>query len=87
MAKKLLTFNGPTHRLEVPGFFNIARGESHEIDEHLAEAIVRANPELELTFQDLPAKSGGGKRHAASESQPEAHEGEGQLTAPDPEEE
>jgi len=73
---KLLTFHGPTHFLEVPGFFTIARGQSHEIDDHLAEAIERANPELELTITDLPAKSGPKRRTAMS--QPEAHEGEGQ---------
>ena len=82
---KLLTFNGPTARLEVPGFFNIGRGESHPIDDHLLEAIERANPELDLTISDLPK---GGKKHGtAGAAQPEAHEGEGQPTAPDPEEE
>lgn len=79
--KKLLTFNGPTARLEVPGFFNIGRGESHEIDEHLLEAIERANPELDLTITDLP--KGGKNRDAAGDAQPEAHEGEGQATAND----
>lgn len=88
MADKLLTFHGPTHFLEVPGFFTIARGESHEIDDHVAEALVRANPELELTIEDLPAKRGGGKRHAAGDkSQPEAHEGEGQPKDPTDQEE
>jgi len=82
--QKLLTYHGPTHFLEVPGFFTIARGESHEIDDHLAEAIQRANPELELEITDLPAKSG---HKRPKKSQPEAHKGEGQPTAPDQQEE
>lgn len=77
---KLLTFGGPGHFLEVPGFFTIARGESHEIDDHIAEAVVRANPDIDLTITDLPAaKSGASKRrvHDGEESQPAAQEGEG----------
>lgn len=74
---KLLTFNGPKgHFFEVPGFFKIAAGESHEIDEHVAEAVVNANPKVPLTVTDAPKKSAKSASKAAS--QPEAHEGEGQ---------
>ena len=84
---KLLTFHGPKgHFFEVPGFFKIVSGDSHEIDEHLAEAVVRANPEVPLTLTDPPKKAGH-KAAAEAESQPEAHEGEGQPTATDPQEE
>lgn len=84
---KLLKFNGPSHFLEVPGFFTIARGESHEIDEHVAEAVVRANPDLDLEITE--AKVTVKKRPApkGDESQPEAHQGEGHAAANDLQEE
>ena len=84
---KLLTFDGPKgHLFEVPGFFTIAAGDSHEIDEHVAEAVVRANPKVPLMITDLPKKRGH-KADAEAESQPEAQQGEGQPTATDPQEE
>ena len=80
---KLLTYQGPEgHLFEVPGFFTIASGESHEISDHMAEAVLNANPNEPLIVTDLPKTP---KRSAAS--QPEAHEGEGHATAPDPQEE
>jgi hypothetical protein len=75
---KLLSFHGPSHFLEVPGFFTIGRGEAHEIDEHLAEAVFNANPDLDITITDLSADAAD---VATPESQPEAQEGEGQPTA------
>lgn len=82
---KLLTYNGPEgHFFEVPGFFKIAAGESHEINDHVAEAVVRANPDVPLTVTDIPKKSG---KTAAATSEPEAHEGEGQPEDPTDQEE
>lgn len=72
---KLLTFHGPGHFLEARGIFKIAVGESVEVSDHVAEALVRANPELALTITD------------PQPAEPEAHEGEGQATAIDPQEE
>lgn len=86
---KLLTFYGPGRYLEVPGHFTLALGESHEVDDHLAETLVSANPNVRLLIDDLPAKRAGAKRRASDgeRSQPEAQEGEGQPSATDPQEE
>jgi len=83
---KHLHFHGPKgHFFEVPGFFKIGSGESGELSDHMAEAVVNANPDAPLTVTDKPKP--GHDADAEAESQPEAHEGEGQPTAPDSQEE
>lgn len=80
---KLLTYHGPSHHFfEVPGLFKIAGGESHLVDDHVADRLIAANPAEPLTALPAPSR---GKR--PDRSQPEAHEGEGQPTANDSEKE
>jgi len=80
---KLLTFHGPAHHtFVVPGHFTLAGGESVLVEDHVADWLTTANPNSHLTAAPAPSKRG--KRQ---ESQPEAHKGEGQPTATDPQEE
>ena len=69
---KELTFHGKGI-LEVPGFCLLKQGESDELPDEIADAVVRANPGLPVTVSPVH------KRRQTS--QPEAHEGEGQPTA------
>lgn len=71
---KLLTFHGPGHFFEVPGHFTLAAGESHKVDDELADTLVSANPHVELTIEAAPERS---------KSKPAARKGEGQPTAID----
>lgn len=61
---KTLTFYGPGGRLVVPGSFVLERGESIDIDEELADALVTANPHIELVVTDSvtaePPRTGAG---------------------------
>jgi hypothetical protein len=91
---KELTWDG-TGTLVIPGH-TLAGGKSAKISDKDAQDLVEANPGLPITITDLPAKSGrkrraGGatpKRRAKSaQSQPEAHAGEGQPIATEPQEE
>ena len=75
---KLLTFHGPSHHVfEVPGQFTLTGdGPSLLVEDDVADRLIAANPHSNLTATPAPRR---GKRD--SESQPEAHEGEGQPTA------
>lgn len=83
---KRLTFHGPG-LLEVPGFFTIGPGEHEDLDGDFADALVAANPDIDMTVTDI----GKAARSAATAppsggAQPEAQQGEGQSTARDPKE-
>lgn len=69
---KNLTFHGEG-LLEVPGFCLLKQGQSEELPDEIADAVVRANPGLQVTVSPVHKRR--------STSQPEAHEGEGQPTA------
>lgn len=69
---KNLTFHGEGI-LEVPGFCLLKPGESEELPDQIADAVVYANPGLPVTVSSVH------KRRQTS--QPEAHKGEGQPTA------
>jgi hypothetical protein len=71
---KLLTFHGPGRYFVVPGHFTIEAGESHKVDDELADTLVRANTRVNLTIESAQARS---------KSKPEAHQGEGQPIATD----
>lgn len=80
---KLLTYHGPSHYFfEVPGLFKIAGGESHLVDDHVADRLIAANPDEPLTALPAPKRDTRPQR-----SQPEARKGEGQPTANEPEKE
>ena len=71
--------NGP---LVVPGVCKLQPGETFEISDEQAASLA-AQPHLRITILDAPVR----RPKRPPVSQPEAHEGEGQPTASDPEKE
>lgn len=84
---KRLTFHGPGHILKVPGCFTVGLNEPVDIDEHLARALLVANPDLILTVEDIPAtRKTRTDGTASGGAEPEARRGEGHNTDPHEEE-
>lgn len=74
---KLLTHTG-RGILVVPGTARLAPGEAVEVSEAVAAALARVTPPLPIEISEISR---------GDESQPEARQGEGQPTEPEPQEE
>lgn len=62
--------------LVVPGVARLEQGQSEKVSDAVADALARVTPPLKI---EISAVDDDG--HSDPESQPEAHEGEGQPTA------
>jgi len=88
---KRFSFHGPSHVLEVPGYFTLQRGESVDIDDQLAETLLAANPRLVLTVTDTKQRPRTRLGNAtlditaepSGDAEPEAHSGEGLVGVED----
>jgi hypothetical protein len=75
---KLLTHVARRGILTIPGVARLKAGQSEQVSDAVADALMRVEPPLPIEISDVSSDD---------ESQPEAHQGEGQATANDPQEE